>query len=459
MDKRRYRRFIKSLGNFIVRLSIQWKITLSILITFIIILPSVWLSLFYFTNLLASLTVITDRDVALGRTATELSLTMLDIRRYEINYRMFGSSTERESVEKLIAHADSLLVSANDIAPTPERVVITGLADHLGIYSNSFSMLVEHILQYPPETSIQQKARLSNRLNEFQSAYRDILEVLDDASPAIRDSILTRANKDIDLFSLDLLAMSDRPGQPFYIQENLDNSRQAFLDSAHELARRGWKNMLEHREQSLRIEARAKRNIISVLILTCIVCVFMVGYLPRIIVRPITSLNRTFRKAQEGDFKAFAPVQSNDEIGDLAHSYNLMMDRLSMYDNLKTKKIASQKRAFDRFMENLDVPACIVTSDMVAVFYNTAFADIFGRSLPAKAPDGGIAIKQIETMSGFIEELRKKISETANNFIMDIADREGKPVRLKGRVVRNALMKLESIVLIGIMGENEERKR
>lgn len=449
-------KLIAKIRTYIVRLSIQWKIALAMLITFIIILPSVSLSLFYFTNLLSSFSFITDQDVRLGRMATELSVTMLDIRRYERNYRMFGSQSERVSVENLIAHAESILIDANIISPVSDKPLINELSGILEIYSNSFSMLVEHLSQNPPETDIQQKARLSKRLNDFQTAYRNILNTLNKANPAERDSILATASESIDIFSLDLLASSNQQGQPSYIQENLDRSRQAFLNNAHELAERSWSNMLSHKQDSLRIEARAKRNIISVLILTGIVCVFMIIYLPLYIVRPITLLNRIFRKAQEGDFKAYAPVLSKDEIGELAKSYNLMMERLSMYDNLKTQKIASQKRAFDRFLENLEVPACIVTQDTIAIYYNAPFAAIFGSSVSTKPPEGGLDIKQVKEMNDLAEKLQKKIAETASNFSLDIIDQNGMPVKMKGRLVRNPLMSLESVVLVGVSGKNGE---
>ena len=453
MENRRFKHAAKSIVSFVVRLSLRWKISLSILVAFIIIIPSVSLSLFYFTGLLNTITIITDRDVKLGRIATELSLDMLDIRRYERNYRMFGSSAERESVQRLIAHADSVLVVAREIAPESEKTVLEDLANDLDIYLNTFMMLVEHIAQNPPETNIQQKVRLTRRLNDFHAAYGAIIAELDSVTPAERDSVLAKANQSLDIFSVDLLAMSDRPGQPSYIQENLERSRQAFLASAQELAEHSWAHMRAHRIDSQRIEARAKRNIISVLIVTGIVCVFMIAYLPRYIVRPITKLNRIFRKAEEGDLKVLAPVQSHDEIGDLAHSFNRMIERLSLYDDLKTRKIALQKRIFDRFMETLDVPACILTKEFNALFYNAPFSTLFGGSIPPKPPDGGLDTKQVADMGPFVDELKKRLAENANNLVIEFKISNGGTERMKGRVVRNALMKIESVVLIDAPAE------
>ncbi|MCD6308939.1 MAG: HAMP domain-containing protein [Candidatus Latescibacteria bacterium] len=449
MPKRRINKLGRSLKKYVHGLSIHWKIAISILFAFIIILPSVSMSLFYFTGILSKLTVITDGDVRLGRMATDLSLTMLDIRRSERNFRMFGGLSERESAERLIAHADSVLVQALLIAPSSEKEIVVELREHLEIYSNSFNMLVEHIGRYPPETAIQQKTRLSRSMNEFQAAYRSILSQLEEASAASRDSILAEAVKNLDIFSIDLAEPSSQGGQPSYIQDNLDRSARDFLSTAHLLAERSWKNMQKHKEESLRIDARAKRNIITVLILTGIVGVFMVVALPRIIMRPIVLLSRILKKAQDGDFTAIAPVQFNDEIGGLARGYNSLIERFRSFDELKTRKIASQKRAFDRFIENLDTPACILAKDRTAVYYNSLFSELFGASVPPKPPENGLNITQVESMRAFAEGVRQKVGEGANNFVLEIHDSSGAAVRLKGRIVRNALMKLESVVLIG----------
>jgi len=440
--------------RYIVRLSLRWKIALAILFTFVIILPSVSLTLFYFTDLLERLTILIDQDVKLGRMANDLSLTMLDIRRYERNYRMFGSQAERESIESLIAHADSIITEAGKSSQPTSAPLIDQLADHLDIYANSFMMLVEHISQNPPETGVEQKAKIARRLNDFQKTYRDILDRLDNADPADRDSILVSANRDLDIFSFDLLAMSDRDVQPEYIRENLDQSREAFLHTADELAGHSWENMQLHRLASLRAEARAKRNIISVLMLTGLICLLTALYLPRYIVRPITHLIRVFKKVEEGDLSASAATLTNDEVGDLARSFNRMIENVRVFDDLKTQKIASQKRAFDRFIENLDKPACILTRELNAIFYNAAFTALFSGDIPPRPPETGLDLKQIESMADFASVIRKKLSETANNFIVEFHAGD-RLIRMKGRGVRNPLMKLESVVLIGDIQENQ----
>jgi len=464
LTNRQHEKLIIKIVNYIKRLSLRRRITVAILATFVVILPSVSLSLFYFSSLLEEINVIIEQDVKLGRMASDLSVTMLDIRRYERNYRIFGSSTERESVEKLVADAESVLKNAGEIVPVTEKDLVNELFDHLTIYSNSFSMLVEHISQNPPEDRIKRiRTRLSKSFSDFQSKYRDILTKLDEANAAERDSIIAYATKSMEALSLDRLinieTSSDQALQPLYIQENLDTSSQAFLDTAHSLAENSWENMLMHKNECLHIEARAKRNIISVLILTGIICIFMVTSLPRKIVRPITSLNQILKKAGEGDFKAQAQILTNDEIGDLARSYNLVIERLRLYDDLKTQKISSQKRILDRLLENLQSPVCILTADLSTFFYNTAFASIFGSSIPPRPPEGGLEIEKIEAMKDFVEKLHKNISTSANNFFLDVSGQDDTVFKLKGRCVRNADMELESVVIVGVSEEVQKVKR
>ena len=176
----------------------------------------------------------------------------------------------------------------------------------------------------------------------------------------------------------------------------------------------------------------------------------MVTSLPRKIVKPITSLNQILKKAGEGDFKTQAEILTDDEIGDLAKTYNLFIERLQLYDDLKTQKISSQKRILDRLLENLELPVCILTADFNTFFYNSSFSNIFGSSIPPRPPEGGLEIEKIDPMKDFVEKLQKNISTSANNFFFDITGTDDTVITVKGRCVRNADMELESIIIIGV---------
>lgn len=443
----------------LVGFSIRARITLAILMAFILVLPVVVLSLFYLSDLLTTTQVITERDVRLGRTATDLIFSMLDVQRRERNFRVFGSSVEREAIEHRIAGLDSMIESTRLLAPESEQALIAELDRRLVNYRNSFQMLVSYLEENPPAQRVQRiRSKLLQQFDEFETMFTRIQLELEEAESARRDSLLAVANKYVDVFSMDQIVAFDAkgPAQTSYIQQSLDTSRQEFLQTAQLFAAFNWENMQSNKETALRIEARAKRNIIFVLILTAIVCFFMIVKLPGYIVRPITTLNSMLRKAGNGDMHAQAPVASNDEIGELASSYNQVLERIRTYDELKTKKIASQKRSIERLIDYLNLPVCILSKNMVVQYYNGRFAGLFGTLIPVKMPEGGIDLTKIPEMRDFVEQIRKKAAQTAGDFTFGATTPEGGEISFRGRPVRNVALTLESIIVIGA-GEQNDR--
>ena len=438
---------------YLRRLSIRRKITIAILLTFVLTLPSVAMSLMYFSRILQEINTIIEQDVALGRHASDMSVIMLDIRRNERNYRLIGSDAERESVRALIDRLRVLVGEADSLAPDADTHLIDDLSACLTRYENNFNLLVEHVTEHPPGAMVDRmRTQFAQRLEDFQQQYQDALIELETAKPSERDSLLALVTGSLDAISYDRLigdsAGNEGDAQPMYIERNLNQSQQAFLDAAQILADKSWENMNEHRSASLHIEARAKRNIITVMILTGLLCLYVVISLPRKIMRPITRLNALLKKTGEGDYRSHARIYTDDEIGDLAHSYNLVLERISRYDELKTKKIASQKRMIERLLENLSMPVCLMSSGLVLLYYNAPFAELFGGTLPPKPPDTGIGLEKSEVLRSLYNELQRAMDMPSNELAVEFDVPSGVHCRFRGRIIRNTLMKLESIILV-----------
>ncbi|MFC1485398.1 HAMP domain-containing protein [Candidatus Latescibacterota bacterium] len=448
------RHFLKRAAAYLRRLSIRRKITIVILLSFILILPTALLSLHYQSRILQEITVIIEQDVTLGRYASDLSMIMLDIRRNERNYRLIGSSTERDAVESGFVQARDMLGHARDIARQSDQPIIQNLLHHLALYEESFDLLTDHITTTPPEERIiQLESQLETELGDFQKRYHEIMGRLETASPAERDSLIALVNDAMDAISFERLVSSgvngDNSAQPVYIQDNLNRSAQEFLGAAQVLAEQSWQNMHEHRTESLSIEARATRNIIMVMIFTGFLYLWMVTVMPRQIIKPITQLNALIKKAGEGDFRGHARQYSNDEIGDLASTYNNMLDRIWQYDELKTKKISSQKRMIDRLLDMLPVPVCLLSANLVLFYYNQAFVELFGGVIPPKPPDMGLEVVKFEHLRQFVEEIQLALSGTKTEFVIQLESQDGTTHRFRGRLIRNAMMEQESVVLLG----------
>ncbi len=450
-------KLINRLRTPLGRLSLRRRIVLSLLFSFVLILPAVSLTLYYFSDLLTSMDVITRQDVELGQTATDMGYTMLEIQQQERAYRIFGSPEERDRIQGLLAHADTLLDRASKITPSSSRQMITDLSRALEDYRSNFGILTAYLSENPLPDRLR---RLRSRLpGEVDEAARDLLglnALLENSSPARRDSLLTLARQYADNLALDRSVITEGQGDQSvsYLQRNIESARQKFFRTSRQLAEFAWTSMREHRETGLRIEARSKRNIIFLFILTTILFSFVIFRLPGAIIRPITGLSRIFRKAGNGEWGVHAPIPSDDEIGELAASYNQVLERMRLYDDLKTKRIATQRRFVERLIDYLNVPVCILTRNMTVLYFNSLFAGLFGASLPAKIPDGGLDITRIPEMSSFVEELRKHIAQAGGDFQFAVTDRGGAVVTLKGRPVRNATLNLESVVVVGTTPHN-----
>jgi nitrogen fixation/metabolism regulation signal transduction histidine kinase len=435
------------------RLSMRSRISISLLTAFILILPAVSLTLYYFSDLLSSMDVITRQDVELGRTATSLGFTMFQVQQQERSYRIFGSAVERERIQGLLAHADTLLDRAEGIAPPSSEDMVTGLSRKLDDYRSNFGFLTEYLAENPLSSRLQRfRSSLPGELDAYAAMLLALQKELESAAPARRDSILTLAAQYADDLSLDRIVGFKGRGerQISYLQENLESSRRGFLQTSRQLAESAWVRMREHQENGLRIEARAKRNIIFLFILTAILFFFIIFRLPGIIIRPISSLSGMFRRAGNGEWGTPAPVVSDDEVGELAASYNQVLERMRLHDDLKTKRIATQRRFIERLIDYLNVPVCIMTRNISALYYNSLFAGLFSVTLSMKIPEGGMDMTKIPELSGFVEEVRKHIAQAGGDFLFPVTDRNGETVMLKGRPVRNATLSLESVVIVGL---------
>lgn len=164
------------------------------------------------------------------------------------------------------------------------------------------------------------------------------------------------------------------------------------------------------------------------------------------------------RKAGNGELAFHTAVTSRDEIGDLAAAYNQAIDRIRAYDDLKTKKIASQKRSIERLIDYFNLPVCILTKNLTALYYNGPFASLFGPSVPSKAPENGLDIAKIPEMEDFFEQLRKRTAPVGGDFHFTFIAPDGSEVSLRGRPVRNAALVLENIIVVGEVNRNNKHE-
>jgi hypothetical protein len=442
------------------RMTIRRKITAAIVLALLIVVPAVALPLVYFSDILGETKILVERDVRFESAAAEITSCMLGIRRLEYGYRVFGNTFDRNRVLDIIAHADSILEGLKTDAPVTELGMILDLSRDLDSYSASFRELELHIVPIPPDVKLKRIASLSGQdYGIFESTYRALNNELELTPPALRDSVLAESSNAADLLFLERIvtigfySLTD-PKMPALLHD-LDASREEIIASATRFSEMNRHNMEIHRELNLQTETRAKRNIMFVLILDIIVLAFMTIVLPRRIVKPIAGLSALIRQMKFRD-NTEQYVFQNDEVGELALACTEMAERMHHFDDLKTKKILTQKRFIDRLLDYLDVPACILTKNYTVIYMNSLFSKTFGSALRQKIPEGGLDLTLIPEMQGFLEAIGKKLAKVSGDFTFTVTVPGDGETEFRCRPVRNTTLNLETILVIGVPEHHEK---
>jgi len=137
--------------------------------------------------------------------------------------------------------------------------------------------------------------------------------------------------------------LSENP-QLGVIKQRLTNSVENIQRVAQLLNEKGQQRLQINRLETEKFSARAKRNIVTVILLTFMISIYLIFIFPARIVKPISTVINMVRQAESGNYDISIPSASRDEVGELATFLNRMMRQVKEHDLLKTRKIAQQQR-------------------------------------------------------------------------------------------------------------------
>lgn len=148
-------------------------------------------------------------------------------------------------------------------------------------------------------------------------------------------------------------------------------------------------------------------KIFNVSIVVVIVSLLAVWFFSRSITRPIKQLAAASRKVAYGDFNAKVNLRNQDEIGDLANSFNYMIGEIkNLFD-----QVNKQKEELDTIISSIQEGFAVVNTNGDFLIFNEAFKKIIRKNIE-KGKNYNKVISEKELIKLFKKIVKRKGSIT-----------------------------------------------
>ncbi len=95
-----------------------------------------------------------------------------------------------------------------------------------------------------------------------------------------------------------------------------------------------------------------------------------ISFIPDYISRPLNQLSQGLEAVALKKYSERLPVNSADEFGQLAHSFNLMVEKLEEYENINLQKLLSEKHRIETLIQQMRQGIIGVDNDFKVLFIN-----------------------------------------------------------------------------------------
>ncbi len=112
--------------------------------------------------------------------------------------------------------------------------------------------------------------------------------------------------------------------------------------------------------------------------ISVLLTLFFVLSFPGKIVSPITELTDKIKAISERDYNQKLDIASNDEMGELARAFNVMVQRLKEYEETNLDKLLFEKKRMDAIVQNLQDAVLILDENKKIIIVNESALKLIG---------------------------------------------------------------------------------
>lgn len=184
-----------------------------------------------------------------------------------------------------------------------------------------------------------------------------------------------------------------------------------------------------------RAEATAKTAMLVIALVGtgCVLVAFSFTInFPSYIAGPIRELTERLQEVANRNFETRLPFQSNDEFGEMARTFNRMVDRLDEYEHSNLAQILFEKRRIEALIDHLrdaviglDDQRRILFANPVALqLLNRSAAELIGQYAPDVALHNDLLRHLLQPPTGVEDELKIFADERESYFRRELIDVE-----------------------------------
>ena len=346
-------------------LSSRSKIRINmVFVVFISLITSI-VSLYYTNRMVRRIKAITTKDARIAELGENLSFRILEAKREEKNFVIYLDSTYISRTQNILAEMHKDLNEAQSLSQT-YAVELDSILFYLSLYQKNIHTL-RKTFQEDPNALNKLQQQVINYQKELQTlARRQKLSLSD----------LPEWTSDI---NASMLAASTRlSADKARLFEELKNQANNILRLTQEMTGMARQSLAENSDKAMEFGNKAQRNILTFLLITCLLLSLLIVYLPHRIFLPFIRISKALQAIGRGETDVTLPnIDTNDELGDLSRSFQKAIKRLQLFNDLRMSKIAELRRNRNKVLDETSEAVIITDSDYNVRYMNESAQQLF----------------------------------------------------------------------------------
>ncbi|MBN2417300.1 HAMP domain-containing protein [bacterium] len=323
------------------------------------------LSLSFMNRMALKIEQVAYQDAQLSEIGESITLNVLKARREEKNFIIYLDTAYISINKEILLQTEESISRIGELTDRYSSECDT-LKEMLGQYRGRLDQLVLNLQENPrtllnlQRQIIDYEEKLNNMSRNSQSGKEGVSSLSDMSDPLFYASSKLSTEK-AKLFT-ELKTIS---GNMISISEDITSDSRSRL--------------IEHSREGLSYSVRAQRNTITLLMITALLLIFLIFYLPYRIFLPYRKLKRILKSIARGNVDIdMRETHTEDELGELSRSFENALKDLQRLNKLKTDKIVADKRNLFRITEEVSEAIIILTPDLTISHINDNAKELVG---------------------------------------------------------------------------------